>query len=207
MYPRRVILFLAITLFCCGSALAQRQVPGGQRPGPQFWRKVGCEPFEPRTKLEELEERYSAVVVKGFTRITTIEVRGVRIDAVEMRDMGRNVDVVARAKGLVISVREGGERPNENRAFVDYDELDPLLTAIDVMSRVDETTTRLPGFEAKYKTFGDLEINVFRQTQRGTAVTLTTGICDRATQAITFDELAKVKAMIQEAKTRLDDLR
>ena len=88
MYPRRVILFLAITLFCCGSALAQRQVPGGQRPGPQFWRKVGCEPFEPRTKLEELEERYSAVVVKGFTRITTIEVRGVRIDAVEMRDMG-----------------------------------------------------------------------------------------------------------------------
>jgi hypothetical protein len=196
MLPTRVILFLAVTLFCCSSALAQR-------PGPQFWRKVGCEPFEPRTKLEELEERYGAVIIKGFTRITTVEVKGVRIDAVEMRDMGN----VARAKGLVISLREGGERPNENRAFVDYEELDPLLNAIDTMARVDETVTRLPGFEAKYKTLGDLEIAVFRQTRSGTAVILTTGICDRATQTLTLDDLAKIKAMIQEAKARLDELR
>ncbi len=203
MQSRRVILFLAITLFCCSSALAQRPGPGSQRPGPQFWRRVGCEPFEPRTKLEELEELYGVVVIKGFTRITTVEVRGVRIDAVDMR----NIENANRAKGLVISLREGGERPNENRAFVDYEELDPLLNAIDVMSRVDETTTRLPGFEAKYKTLGDFELSVFRQTQRGTAVTLTTGICDRATQAMTLDELAKVKAMIQEAKSRLDESR
>ena len=203
MYPRRVTLFLAITLFCCSSVLAQRPGPGGQRPGPQFWRRVGCEPFEPRTRLEDLEERYGAVVIKGFSRITTVEVRGVRIDAVEMRDMGN----VTRAKGLVVSLREGGERPNENRAFVDYEELDALLNAIDVVSRVDETATRHPGFEAKYKTLGDFEIIVFRQTQRGTAVTLTTGICDRATQAMTLDDLAKVKAMIQEAKARLDESR
>jgi hypothetical protein len=203
MQPRRVVLFLALTLFCCGSALAQRPIPGSQRPGPQFWRKVGCEPFEPRTKLEDLEERYGAVILKGFTRITTIEVRGVRIDAVEMRDMGN----VTRAKGLVIVVREGGERPSEGRAFVDYEELDALLNAIDVLARIDETVTRFPGFEAKYRTSGDFEISVFRQTQRGTAVTLTTGICDRVTQAMTLDELAKIKAMIQEAKTRLDESR
>jgi hypothetical protein len=202
MQPRRVVLFLALTLFCCSSALAQRSGQQ-QRPGPQFWRRVGCEPFEPRTKLEDLEERYGAVVIKGFTRITTVEVRGVRVDAVEMRDMGN----VTRAKGLVISLREGGERPNENRAFIDYEELDALLNAIDVISRVDETATRFPGFEAKYKTLGDFEVSVFRQTQRGTAVTLTTGICDRATQGLTFDDLAKVKAMIQEAKTRLDEVR
>jgi hypothetical protein len=54
---------------------------------------------------------------------------------------------------------------------------------------------------------GDFEISVFRQTQRGTAVTMTTGICDRATQGMTLDDLAKVKAMILEAKTRLDELR
>ena len=200
MHPWRVILFLALTLFCCSSALAQR-------PGPQFWRKVGCEPYEPRTKLEDLDERYGAVVIKGFTRITTIEVRGVRIDAVEMREVGENATMLKRAKGLVISLREGGERPNENRAFVDYEELNVLLNAIDVRARVDENTTRLPGFEAKYRSLGDFEISVFRQTQRGTAVMLTTGICDRATQTLTLDDLAKVKAMIQEAKSRLDELR
>ena len=192
----RTILFSTLVLFCAGTALAQR-------PGPEFWRKVGCEPFEPRTKLEAIEDRHSTVVIKGFTRITTVEVRGVRIDALEMREMGN----VSRAKGLVVVLREGGERPNENRAFVDYEEIEPLLNAIDAMSRVDETATRLVGFEARYKTQGDLEIGVFRQTRSGTAVIISTGICDRATAPLSLDDLAKVRAMVQEAKARLDELR
>jgi len=196
MHPTRVVLFLALSLFACTSAL-------GQRPGPEFWRKVGCEPFEPRTKLEAIEDRHSTVIIKAFTRITTIEVRGVRIDAVDMREMGGT----ARARGLVISLREEGGRVEDNRAFVDYEEIEPLLNAIDAIVRVDETTTRTPGFEARYKTLGDLEVGVFRQTRSGTAVILATGLCDRATQTMTLDDLAKVKAMIQEAKTRLDEIR
>jgi len=192
----RTILFSTLMLACCG-------VASGQRPGPEFWRKVGCEPFEPRTKLEALEDRHSTVIIKGFSRITTVEVRGVRLDAVEMREMGN----VSRAKGIVMVLREGGERPNDNRAFVDYEEIDPLLNAIDVIARVDETATRFPGFEARYKTLGDLELGVFRQTRSGTAVILATGICDRATQTLTLDDLAKIKAMIQEAKSRLEELR
>ena len=192
----RTILFSTLVLFCAAPALAQR-------PGPEFWRKVGCEPFEPRTKLEAIEDRHSAVVIKGFTRITTVEVRGVRIDAVEMRELGN----ATRAKGLVVVLREGGERPNDNRAFVDYEEIDPLLNAIDAIARIDETVTKLAGFEARYKTQGDLEIGVFRQTSRGTAVVLTTGICDRATTPLSLDDLAKVRAMIQEAKARLDEIR
>ncbi|HEU4874378.1 MAG TPA: hypothetical protein VFT44_14860 [Pyrinomonadaceae bacterium] len=192
----RTILFLTLMLFCCGAALAQR-------PGPQFWRKLGCEPFEPRTKLEAFEDSYGTVIIKGFTRITTIELRGVRIDAVEIRQTGTTF----LAKGIVVVLREGGERPNENRAFVDYEELDPLLNAIDVLARVDETATKHPGFEARYLTKGDLELSVFRQTRSGTAVTLRTGLCDYATVTLTLDDLAKLKAMIQEAKTRLDDIR
>ena len=192
----RMILFSILVLFCAGTALAQR-------PGPEFWRKVGCEPFEPRTKLEAIEDRHSTVVIKGFTRITTVEVRGVRIDAVEMRELGN----VARAKGLVVNLREAGERPDENRAFVDYEEIEPLLNAIDAMSRVDETATRFVGFEARYKTQGDLEVGVFRQTRSGTAAIMSTGICDRATAPLSLDDLAKVRAMILEAKARLDEVR
>ena len=193
---KRTILLSTMMLFCCGSALAQR-------PGPEFWRRVGCEPLEPRTKLEALQERHSTVIIKGFTRITTLEVVGVRIDAVEMREMGN----VSRAKGIVVVLREGGERPKEDRAFVDYEEIEPLLNAIDAVSRVDETTTKLPGFEAKYRTIGDLEITVFRQTRSGTAVIVTTGICDHARATLSFDDLAKIRAMIQEAKARLDEIR
>jgi hypothetical protein len=192
----RTILFSTMMLFCCGSALAQR-------PGPEFWRRVSCEPLEPRTKLEAIEDRHSTVIIKGFTRITTIEVAGLRIDAVEMREMGN----VSRAKGIVVMLREGGERPREDRAFVDYEEIDPLLNAIDAIGRVDETTTRFPGFEAKYRTIGDLEISVFRQTRSGTAVIMTTGICNNARGTLSLDELAKFKAMIVEAKSRLDETR
>jgi hypothetical protein len=174
-----------------------------QRPGPEFWRRVSCEPFEPRTKLEAIQDRHSTVVIKGFTRITTIDVGNVRIDALEMREMGN----VSRAKGIVVHLREGGERPREDRAFVDYEEIDPLLNAIDAIARVDETTTRLPGFEAKYRTLGDLEISVFRQTRSGTAVIITTGVCEQARTTLSLDDLAKVKALILEAKTRLDELR
>ena len=191
----RTILFPIVVLFCAGVAMAQR-------PGPEFWRKVGCEPLEPRTKLEALEDRHSTVLIKGFTRIATVVVPGVRIDAVEMREMGN----VSRAKGIVV-VLDGGEKLRGNRAFVDYEEIDPLLNAIDSMVRIDETATKLAGFEARYKTQGDLEIGVFRQTRSGTAAMVTTGICDRATGTLTLDDLAKVRAMIQEAKSRLDELR
>lgn len=192
----RLILFSTLMLFCAATAM-------GQRPGPEFWRRVTCEPLEPRTKLEALDDRHSTVIIKGFTRITTVEVTGVRVDAVELREMGN----VSRAKGIVVVLREGGERPRENRAFVDYEEIDPLLTAVDAISRVDETMTKLAGFEAKYRTLGDLEINVFRQTRSGTAVIITTGICDPSRANLSLDDLAKVRAMIQEAKTRLDEIR
>ncbi len=192
----RIILSLTFMLLCSGVALAQR-------PGPEFWRKVGCEPLEPRTKLEAIEDRHSTVVIKGFTRITTVDVRGVRLDAIEMREMGN----VSRAKGIVVVLRESGGRVNDNRAFIDYDEIDPLLNAIDAVSRVDESATKLVGFEARYKTLGDLEIGVFRQTRSGTAVMLTTGICDQATTTLTLDDLGKFRAMIQEAKMRLDEIR
>jgi hypothetical protein len=118
---------------------------------------------------------------------------------------------VQRAKGIVIVVLQGGERPNErpndNRAFNDYEEIDPLLNAIDAVARVDETVTKMPGFEARYRTLGDFEVGVFRQTRSGTAVIVQTGICDSARNTLSLDELAKLKAMIQEAKTRLDELR
>ena len=95
--------------------------------------------------------------------------------------------------------RQPGAR-NESRALIDYDEIDALLKAIDVMARVDETSPRLVGFEARYRTLGDLEIGVFRQTRSGNAVMMSTGICDRATGTLSLDDLAKVKAMIRKQK-------
>jgi hypothetical protein len=193
---RLLLLSLIILLSYSSVSLAQR-------PGPEFWRRISCEPMEPRTKLEALEDRYATVLVKGFTRITTVEVRGVRVDAVDLRDMGGS----ARAKGVVIVLRDGGDRPNEGRASIDFEEIDGLLNSIDTISSVNETSTKLASFEARYRTLGDLQISVFRQTQRGTGVMLSTGVCDQVTQTMSLDDLSKIRALIAEAKTRLEEVR
>jgi hypothetical protein len=200
MYLRQLFVLLSIIFACCVVSLAQQ-------PGPEFWRKLSCQPFEPRTKLEALEMRMDTVVIRGFSPVTTVDVRGVRVDTIEMRVLGGP----GRAKGFVVVLPQQGNnsenRISDNRAFVDYEEIEPLLRAIDTLSGIDENATKLVNFEAHYHTHGDLEIKVFRQTRSGNAVILQTGICNFSTEALTLDELAKFKAMIQEAKTRLDELR
>lgn len=196
MRLRHMFLMFTFFLLFCGSTVAQR-------PGPEFWRRATCEPFEGRNKLEELELKYETLLIKGFTRITTVEISGVRIDAVEWREPKSSL----RAVGIAIVLRDSGERPREARALIDYDEINPLLNAIDAASKVDENATKLAGFEARYRTIGDLELAVFRQTRTGTAATLTAGLCEKVTEPLTLDELAKLRAMIAEAKQRLDEAR
>lgn len=195
---RLAVFVLLILVVFCGSTLAQR-------PGPEFRRPLACEPFEPRTKLEAIEWRYEKVLVKGFSQIATVNVRGadIRVDAVELKD----TDSATRAIGLVIALRESGENPHENRSFIDYEEIDRLLKAMDAVGRVSESVTKLASFEARYRTLGDLEVNVFRQSRSGIAASLTSGICDRVTSLLTLDELDRLKAHIVEAKSRLDEIK
>jgi hypothetical protein len=194
----RSIFLVLLMLVSCTTVLAQR-------PGPQFRRPLACEPLEPRTKLEAIEAQYETVLVKGFSQIATLNVRGgdIRIDAIEMK----NTSGSARSTGIVVALRDSGERPRENRAFIDYEEIDPLIKAFDSVAKVNESITKLAGFEARYRTVGDLDINVFRQGRSGTAAALSTGICDKLTVLLTLDELERFKGIILEAKNRLGEIR
>ena len=198
MYVVRLTVLVLLLVVFCDQTFAQR-------PGPQFRRPLACEPVEPRTKLEAIEWQYERVLVKGFSQIATFTARDVevRVDAVELKDTAS----ATRAIGLVIALRETGENPRENRSFVDYDEIDRLLKGLTAIGRVNESVTKLAGFEARYRTVGDLEIVVFRQSRSGIAASLTSGICERVTAPLTLDDLDRLKAHIVEAKTRLDEIK
>ena len=199
MQKIRLLSLVALLLVgLSGAAVAQR-------PGPEFRRPLACEPLEPRTKLEAIDFRYARVLIKGFTQVATLEGRGgdLRIDAVELRDTMEP----ARATGIVVVARDASDRTRENRAYIDYDEIDSFIKALDTVARIDETTTKLTGFEARYRTNGDLEVNVFRQSRSGVASSLSTGICDKITVLLTLDDLNKLRGIILEAKTRLDELK
>ena len=199
MYSMRAMFFLVVILvLSCSPA-------GGQRSGPEFRRPLACEPLEPRTKLEAIEERYETVLIKGFSQIASLHVRGgdVRVDVVELKDAAAS----ARAIGIVVALKQSSERLRENRSLIDYEEIDPLLRAIDSVARINETATKLTGFEARYRTPGDLGFNVFRQSRSGTAASLTSGICEKVTVLLTLDELERFKGIILEAKARLDEIK
>ena len=198
MYVVRLTVLALLLVVCCGAAFAQR-------PGPQFRRPLACEPVEPRTKLEAIEWQYERVLIKGFSQIATFTARDVevRVDAVELKDTA----TATRAIGLVIALRETGENPRENRSFVDYDEIDRLLQGLTAIGRVNESVTKLAGFEARYRTVGDLEVIVFRQSRSGIAASMTSGICERVSAPLTLDDLDRLKAHIVEAKTRLDEIK
>jgi len=109
---------------------------------------------------------------------------------------------------VVIALREQGESPRENRAYVDYEEIDRLLRALEAVTKVNESVSKLVGFEARYRTVGDLEISVFRQSRAsGTAASVTAGICERVTGLLTIDDVDRLRAHIVEAKARLDEIK
>jgi hypothetical protein len=149
------------------------------------------------------------VITKGFTRYMTLRAGEVeiRLDAIDLKDTANST----RAIGFVISLREfgekPGERPRENRSFIDYEEIDRLIKGMETASKVNETMTKLASFEALYRTLGDLEINVFRHTRSGIAASLTSGICDRVTAQMTLDDLDKLRGYLIEAKGRLDEIK
>jgi hypothetical protein len=116
----------------------------------------------------------------------------------------------SRTTGIVVSLtstRDSADQTREDRAFIDYEEIDGLIAGIDAVSRVNESMTKLAGFEARYRTLGDLEVGVFRQTRTGTAVVLASGICDQVTVNMSLDDLVKFRQMILEAKSKLDELK
>ena len=202
---RRLVL-LALVLFPLADvALAQQ--PSRSRPIPKRTRKYYLD--EPRTRLEEYEDRLETVIVKGFMGIGTVSGRNgsAEVSAVELKDTADST----RVSGVAIQLAAGGQQ--EIQSFVDYEEIDGLIRGLDAVARADDRITKMPSFSATYRTKDDFGIVVFKQTRSGLAVRLEnsamngTGGIDRATVFITLDELNRLRGIILEAKQRLDEMR
>ena len=180
---------------------------------------VGCaaqesqptpEPEEFPTKLEELLEKAGAVVVKGTTGVGSVSgLRGTAfVTSWEILDArsGR------REYGISIEIRESAQAERERErgdvAYVDYDELDPLINGLDQLLKLDNTATKLSTFEAQYRTNGYLSVFRFNTTGGyGTAVSAGgrrgTRLILRPTGLVEFrDMLKSAKAVIDEARQK-----
>jgi bifunctional DNA-binding transcriptional regulator/antitoxin component of YhaV-PrlF toxin-antitoxin module len=166
---------------------------------------------EPRTRLEEIQDRLGQVILKGFMNIGEINGRNgsAEVSAVELRSTAES----NRASGLVIEITEARQSAIQIQSFIDYEEIDPLIAGLDATYRANDTITKMPNFSASYRTRDDFGIVVFKQTRSGLAARLEsttineTGGIERVAIVITLDELNRLRGLILEAKQRLDELR
>ena len=202
MSPTRSLVFAAFMIAALfGPVYAQRRLERLPPPrDPQF--------YEPRNKLEDFESRLDTVLVKGHTWVGTLRLQNgsVRVEATEVRDTGNST----RATGVVITIvpAEPHAAPNEIRSLIDYEEIDPLVKAIDTVAKADETITKLTHFEVRYRTRGDFEAIVFKQLSGGAiAAAIEGGFFERVRLLLTLEELTKLRWMIVQAKERLDEIK
>jgi hypothetical protein len=193
-----VFLILILLVFLPLSAQCQRRSQRLPPPRDPWF-------YEPRNKLEDFEGRVETLLVKGRQWIGTVRAQSgsVRVEATEIRDTAAS----ATATGVVITF-VGDNAPAgapEIRSFIDYDEIDALLKAMDTASKASESITRLPHFEVRYRTKGDFEIMTFKQLENNViAAAVEGGFFDRLRLYVTIDDLVKLRWMISQAKDRLE---
>lgn len=194
MKTLRIICGLLFALSCTSASAQQQQQ-----------QQRAFESLEPRTRLEALQLKTGAVIVRGSQRVGTV--RGpqgrVEVSALEVIDTSANV----RARGLSISIEELGDRGREVLAFVDYDELAGLLAGLESMSRLDRGETQLPNFEVSYRTKGDLLVSVFSTRGGIVRCAVTGGLLSPVTATVPAEEVGNLRALIATAKNRLDETR
>jgi hypothetical protein len=160
---------------------------------------------EPKTKLEGFQAQTGAVVIKGYSVIGRVVALGsVEVNAMEFTDAttGR------KQSGVLIEIKESGRLENTDRSFIDYEEVDALLKGIDYISKVTSDVTKLSMFEATYKTKGYFSATAYSSSRPGKIeATLKSGYIRPASAYLSLQQLAELRALIEQAKQKLDSVK
>jgi len=198
MSPNRSLcLTVMLVTVSLGSVNAQRRFD--QRLPPprdlQF--------YEPRNKLEELEGQVETVLVKGRTYVGTLKLQSgsVRVEATEIRNAANS----NRVTGVGLTINPA--LTIETRSLIDYEEIDRLVKALDLLVKADDSITKLTHFEIRYRTRGDFEIMIVKQVNGSVVVAIEGGFFERTRLFLTPDELTKLRWLIVQAKEKLDEIK
>ena len=200
MTRTRSLVLAALVLMIaasCGAVCAQRRDRLPPPRDPQY--------YAPRNSLEEFESRVGTILIKGHTYVGTVREQNgnARVEAIEIRDSAN----AQRVRGVVVTIMDVPNSPNEFRSLIDYEEIDALVRAFDMLAKADETLTKLTHFEARYRTRGDFEVIVFKQLAGGIAVAVEGGFFERPRLLMTLEDLTRLRWMIAQAKDRLDEIK
>ena len=162
------------------------------------------EPDDYLTRLEAALETRGSVLIKGSTPVGSVTgLRGTAsVTSWEIVDARTAV----RVYGLSVAIRDNERPENEEVAYVDYEEIDPLVAGLDYILKLENTATKLARFEAQYRTRGELSFYRFNTPNGyGTAVS----VRERRGPRLVLRPagLVEFRDLLDSAKALIDDAR
>jgi hypothetical protein len=166
----------------------------------------GCCVPAPRTRMEALEAKTGAVIVKGTMQMGAVpgKTGSVTVRCKEYTDLGTGL----RDYGVAVEVKVSEQL--EDTSFIDYDELDALLKGMEYISKVDFTVSSLTSFDASFTTKGGLRVAAHGSRRTGfieASVQSQGSRFSRAGVSISMTELAQFRVLMEQAKVKLDAIR
>lgn len=158
----------------------------------------------PPTQLEAFEAQTGTVIVKGAGQIGSLDVGTANITVISKES--RDVSTGYKEYGMAIEADANNQRVWKK--MVDYDEIDPLLSNLDYLAKVDYNVTSQPTFVAGYSTKSGFRVGAFTSQRRGAIQFF---LEDRSSNSarilITPTQLAQFQSLLAQARKNLDALR
>lgn len=155
----------------------------------------------PRTNLEAISCRIETVVIKGLAEMGSMTAdRGtISIRCLAFMDAGTGL----KERGLRIRLQSSNGASGQ--ALVDYEEIAPLLRAIETLGKLDKKIMGLPSFEADFKTKDGLRVST-RNIVVGPTESVQASVSSPGVNPIhlTIAQLEQFANLIEEARTVLD---
>ena len=160
---------------------------------------------EPKTKLEQFQAKTGAVIIMGYSTVGSISAQfggSVRVETREITDAASG----SKQFGVYIAVKEGGRFERENSSYIDLDEIESLVKGIEYISGLTAEVTKLGGFQAEYRTRGDLAVLTYSSAKEIQAAVKSSRY-GAATGYLTRNDLARFREFLRTAQARLQSLK
>jgi hypothetical protein len=169
-------------------------------------RSDSATPSKGATKLQAAAGQTGTVLILGYSeigRVNGLYGTSVDIEARELQEPSTNSHLY----GLRIHVVEGGTLERENASYVDYDEIEPLLTGLEYITNTNGSVTKLASFQADYRTRGDLVVSTFDNASDQIMAAIKSGDIGGARAYLSLSQLGVIRDLLKKARQKLDSIR
>lgn len=160
---------------------------------------------EPRTKIEEFSAQTGVIIVQGYEKIGVrrgLESSYLRIETKEFI----NAEKKKSKYGIAIHIYSGPKLDTENISYLDYDEINPLIEAIDYIINIKKNVTKFSDYQADYVTKGGLRISAY-SSEGEVRAAVTSGQFLETTAYFPITALPEIRSILIKAKEKIDSVR